>query len=170
MRFSIFIFLLICSFFTFGCSSTDNCTKTITIPELIIISPSGSSYNPAYTQQVPCDYIVTPVTENTTELKNFSYEVLSFKFTPDTGKNTSRLQFEIKLNNPNNYNAVGIPIITMNVDGVIATGNFTSTLSSPCNGIIANSSCILTYDKETSLNIGLTKSIVLVSVKYIVTN
>jgi hypothetical protein len=89
---------------------------------------------------------------------------------PDTAKNTSRLQFEIKLNNPNNYNAVGIPIITMNVDGVIVTGNFTSTLSSPCNGIIANSSCILTYDKETSLNIGLTKSIVLVSVKYIVTN
>lgn len=84
MRFSIFIFLLICSFFTFGCSSTDNCTKTITIPELIIISPSGSSYNPAYTQQVPCDYIVTPVTENTIELKNFSYEVLNLL--PTQGK------------------------------------------------------------------------------------
>jgi hypothetical protein len=170
MRFFKFNFLLFSLLFTFGCSSTDNCTKTITIPEQVITSPSGTAYNPAYTLEVPCDYKVTPITENTNELENFSYEVLSFKFTPDTGKNTSRLQFEIKLNNPNNYNVIGIPIITMNSDGVITSGNFASTSSSPCNGMNANSSCILTYDKETSLNIGLLKSIKLISMKYILTN
>lgn len=86
------------------------------------------------------------------------------------GKNTSRLQFEIKLNNPNNYKVVGIPILTMNADDDISFRNYTSAASSPCNGINANSSCIFMYDQEMSLDIAVLKFVALVSIKYILTN
>lgn len=156
------------SFIILGCASNDDCTKMITIPELIITTPTGSSYNPAYDIEVPCDYEIPVIEETFKELDKFSYEVLSFKFTPDTGKNTSRLQFEIKLNNNNNVNVIGVPIITVDVDGTVSSGNFASGSTSPCQGISANSSCTITYDKETTLDLGLIKSIKIVTVKYMV--
>lgn len=161
--------LLISFFFIFGCSSAD-CTKTITIPELTISTPSGSSTRPAYDMEVPCDYKVEPIKENNTELKNFTYEVLNFTFTPDTGKNTSRLQIEIKLNNPNNFKIEGYPSITLDADGTISTGGLVSAATIPCYEIDANSNCIFTFDKESSHDLGLTKSIKLVSIKYLLFN
>jgi hypothetical protein len=153
-------------FFVFGCSSAD-CTKTITVPEVVIQTPTGTSYNPAYNMEVPCDYKIPEIKENTTDLPNFTYEVLSFKYTSDTGNNTSRLQYEIKLNNNNNYKVTGAPIITMDIDGAVSSGNFTKDSASPCFGLEANSSCIVTFDKEQSLNLGVIKSIKIVSVKYV---
>ena len=90
-----------------GCSSNDdNCTKTIVIPSRSIITPTGSAYYPEYELEVPCDYVQTPLQEQT-PLQNFSYEVVNFTFTPDTGNNTNRLRFDIKLNNPNNFKIKG---------------------------------------------------------------
>ncbi|MXO03959.1 hypothetical protein [Flavobacterium sp. HBTb2-11-1] len=161
------IFIAITFLIFFGCSSGD-CTKMITIPAQTIQTPSGSSYMPAYEREVACDFEIEPVEENTKELENFSYEILNFVYTPDTGKNTSRIQMEIKLNNLNDFNVTGVPIITVNVDGTESVGNFASKATSPCYGIDAKSSCIFTFDQETSLSLGLIKSVKIVSVKYIV--
>ncbi|MDQ6527780.1 hypothetical protein [Flavobacterium sp. LHD-85] len=161
------IFIAISFLFFFGCSSGD-CTKIITIPAQTIQTPSGSSYMPAYEREVSCDFEIEPVEENTKELENFSYEILNFIYTPDTGKNTNRLQMEIKLNNLNDFNVTGAPLITINVDGAESIGSFASKATSPCYGINAKSSCIFTFDQETSLSFGLIKSVKIVSVKYIV--
>jgi hypothetical protein len=160
--------LLSISLLIFSCSGNGDCTKTITIPELVITSPTGTSYNPAYKIEVPCDYEVTPIKE-LDKLQNFTYEVIQFQFTPDTGNNTSRLQFKIKLNNPNNYAVKGTAKITIDADGVVSSSNFASAASLPCDQIEAKSSCALTFDKENSLNLGLVKSIKLVNVEFLIT-
>lgn len=160
-----FIFILSCS------SSNDDCTKTIVIPQLYFVNNQSYSYN--ITQEVPCDFPEPSdpeVLNQPPELDNFSYEVLSFDFTPDTGSNTSRLQFEIKLNNPNNYAVSGVPILTINVDGLESSGSFSNEALIPCYQINANSNCILTYDQESSLDLGIINSVVLVDVNYYLTN
>jgi hypothetical protein len=152
-----------------GCSSTDNCKKTITIPSITIITPSGSSYTPASQSVVPCDYVITPVQEQT-PLQNFTYEVLNFTFTPDTGNNTNRLKFDIKLNNPNNFVIRGFVYITTNADGVESSSGFLNGAISTCSEINPNSSCIFSFDKQALLSLGLIQSIQLVNVKYYLTN
>jgi hypothetical protein len=156
----------------FGCSSdnAENCTKTITLQQIYVIN--NQSYYYDVPQEVPCDF---PDPESLVQidppaLEKFSYEVLNFNFTPDTGNNTSRLQFEIKLNNPNDYNAVGVPILTINIGGLVSTGSYSNNASIPCYQINANSSCILTFDQESSLDLGIINSIELVSVEYFLTN
>ena len=54
-------------------------------------------------------------------LKDITYEVLLFEFTPDTGNNSSRLHYEIKYNNPNNVAVKGTSSITANYNGLILT-------------------------------------------------
>jgi hypothetical protein len=164
------ILLLLSSFFIFGCSSDDDCTKTIIVQyEHDIQTPTGTTYVPEVTQEVPCS---TPDPENqgeiskTPKLKNFSYEVLSFNFTPDTGNNTSRLQFEIKLINDNNYAVEGAPILTMQVDDLKISGNYSSQAFSSCYELAANSNCVLNYDKEQALDYGITESVELLNVEY----
>jgi hypothetical protein len=151
-----------------SCSSAENCTKTITIPSQTIITPTGSSYIPESQSVVPCDYVVTPIQEQT-PLQNFSYEVLNFTFTPDTGNNTNRLKFDIKLNNPNNFVIKGFPYFTVNVDGVVSSSGYTNGATSTCTEINPNSSCIFSFDKQQSLNLGIIQSIQLVNVKYYLT-
>lgn len=97
-------------------------------------------------------------------LKNITYEVVLFEFTPDTGNNTSRLKYEIKLNNSNNVLVNGFYKISLNIDGVVSSKIASS--SSECYEIGANSSCTIRFDEEESLNIGLINSIELVSVEY----
>lgn len=147
-----------------SCSNNDNCTKEITIPALTIQTPTGSSYRPPYQLVVPCDYVITPIEEQAT-LKDFSYEVLQFTFTPDTGKNTARLEYKIKINNLSNQTVKGFPILTSDADGVVVTGGYRSNT---CEQLEAKSSCIITYDKEfaLNLNVGFTKSVKLVKVEY----
>lgn len=169
MKNSIKLALIILSTTIFGCSSTEDCTKTITIPSQTIITPSGSSFIPERSAVVPCDYVVTPIQEQL-PLQNFSYEVLNFVFTPDTGNNTNRLKFDIKLNNPNNFAINGFAYITVNVDGTVSSSGFLNGATSSCGQISPNSSCIFSYDKESSLNLGIVQSIQLVDVKYYLTN
>ena len=168
MKKSIVLFYLIFSIL-FSCSSAENCTKTITIPSRTIITPTGSSYYPELQSVVPCDYVITPVQEQT-PLQNFTYEVLNFNFTPDTGNNTNRLKFDIKLNNPNNFVIKGFAYITTNVDGVESSSGFLNGAISSCSEINPNSSCIFSFDKQSSLNLGIIQSIQLVNVKYYLTN
>ena len=162
----IVYFVFFCTLFS--CSSADNCTKTIIIPSRTIITPTGSSYIPESQSVVPCDYVITPVQEQV-PLQNFSYEVLNFTFTPDTGNNTNRLKFDIKLNNPNNFVIKGFPYFKVNVDGVESSSGYTNGATSTCTEINPNSSCIFSFDKQQSLNLGLIQSIQLVNVKYYLT-
>ena len=155
-----------------GCDASDDedCIKTITIPQVYIVNNQTYSYD--ITEEVPCDFPepTTPEFIEPPELENFTYEVLNFRFTPDTGNNTSRLQFEIKLNNPNDYNARGIPILTTNSDGLEIRRSFSNDASIPCLEIEANADCILTYDQESSLDLGIINSIELINVQYLLTN
>jgi len=54
-------------------------------------------------------------------LKNVTYEVLLFEFTADTGNNSSRLYYEIKYTNPNDFAIRGYSSITMDYNGLILT-------------------------------------------------
>jgi hypothetical protein len=146
-----------------SCASSD-CTKTITIPERTTQTQYGSSYIPAYDLEVPCDYVITPVTEQP-KLKEFSYEVLQFEFTPDTGRNTARLQYSIKLNNLSTQTVKGFPVLTTDADGVVILGSYRTD---SCAQLAANSSCIVSYDKEFALdlNVGFVKAVKLLKVEY----
>ncbi len=169
MKKAIKLVLIILSTVVFGCSSAEDCTKTINIPSQTIITPSGSSYIPASNAVVPCDYVVTPIQEQL-PLQNFSYEVLNFNFIPDTGNNTKRLKFDIKLNNPNNFLIKGFAYITVNADGVESSSSYLNGAITTCGEINPNSSCIFSYDKESSLILGHIQSIQLVNVRYYLTN
>lgn len=145
--FSGIVFILL-----FGCPSEDECTKIIVVrPEFSITSPYGTTSYPEQTQEIPCDWPeptpAEPISEGNV-LNNFSYEVINFKFTPDTGNNTSRLEFEIKLNNENDFIVRGEPILTIDSDNIQFSRSYSADASSPCNEIGAYSSCILTCDKE----------------------
>ncbi len=160
---------LLLSAFLVSCSSTEDCTKTITIPSQTLITPSGGSYIPERSEIVPCSFVQQPIQEQV-PLQNFSYEVLNFVFTPDTGNNTNRLKFDIKLNNLNNYTINGFAYFTLNADGTISSSGMLNGATSSCNQIGPNSSCIFSYEKESSLNLGLIQSIQLVDVKYYLSN
>ena len=99
-----------------------------------------------------------------TQLKNVTYEVLLFEFTPDTGNNTVRLRYEIKFTNPNSVAINGFHKITTNADGLI-TSNI-ATNHSPCYFIEANSDCTIKFDEQDSFDLGRVNSIELVSVGY----
>ncbi|WP_194767185.1 hypothetical protein [Tamlana sp. I1] len=158
-----------------GCSSSDDkdCTKTIIVqPEYEIIGPQGTTLIPEIKQEIPCDSPepdpVKPIIEGNV-LTNFSYDVLSFEYTPDTGNNTSRIQFEIKLNNPNNFIVRGTPILTINSDNIQFSTSYSADATEACHEIQANSSCVLVYNKETPIdpNLGTPNKFELVSVKYV---
>ena len=168
-----YLLILIVSILFFSCQSddgNDDCTKTITIPQYYIVNNQTYSYDT--TLEVPCDF-PEPEEPELIEpplLENFTYDVLNFNFTPDTGNNTSRLQFEIQLNNANDYTANGVPILTINTDGLEFSGSFSNNASNPCFQIDDNSSCILAYDVEESLDIGIINSVELVTVEYYLIN
>jgi hypothetical protein len=135
---------------------------------------NNQSYSYDITQEIPCD-APEPEEEgsmqiNPPALENFSFEVLHFNYTENTENNTSRFQFEIILNNPNDYVAVGVPILTINTDGLVTKGSYSNNASIPCYEINANSSCTLTFDQESSLNLGKINSMELVTVEYFLTN
>ncbi|MCV6630539.1 MAG: hypothetical protein OIF50_11865, partial [Flavobacteriaceae bacterium] len=151
---SLFLGVLVVLCAACDSNEDDNCTKTIQIPQFYLVN--NQSYRYDTTQEVPCDFPdpTTPKQIDPPALENFSYEVLDFTYTPDTGNNTSRLQFSIKLNNPNNFEATGVPILTIKADEVTFSGSFSKYASVPCLSIAAKASCILTYDMEESLDLG----------------
>lgn len=156
----------------FSCSSSDDedCMKTITIPQYYFYNNQTFSYES--TQEVPCDAIEPTEPEEIEPqlLENIDYEVLVLELVTDSNTNTSRLHFEIKLNNPNNYSITGVPVITLDSDGTQVTSSFSSSISNSCSEIEANSSCTLIFDEEDSLDKGVPNSIEIVDVKYLLTN
>lgn len=166
-RFPKFLLLIFVSLLTLSCE--DDCTKTITHPGYTMHNPGGSVYYPPQTQEIPCNAPEPDggeLGQNISYLQDMSVEVVEFNFTADTGNNTSRLQFEIKISNQTNTRAQGAPILTLLVDGEESKVNLSSQASVPCYEIEANSSCTLTYDKQTSLDLGYVENIYLVDVKY----
>lgn len=163
--------LIFVTFISVGCpSDDDDCIKTITIPQFYIVNNQTYSYDT--TMEVPCDF-PEPTTASQIEpplMENFSYEVLNFEYTPDTGNNTSKLKFEIKINNSNNFVVKGFPVLTIDFDGLEISGSYSNNASIPCNQIDANSSCILTYEKEDSLDLGVVNSVNLIAVNYYLIN
>jgi len=102
------------------------------------------------------------------ELEDVTFEVLLFEFTPDTGNNSFRLQYEIRFTNPNNVSINGFHRVTINADGIVSSN--IATDSSPCFTIAANSDCTISFDEEDSFDIARVNSIELVSVEYIFAN
>lgn len=98
-------------------------------------------------------------------LKEITYEVLLFKYTPDTGNNSSRLEYNIKYTNPNNTAIKGFSNITMNYDGLILTP---IKRLPPYIEIAANSNFTESYNVEEPFNLELGKinSVKLVAVKF----
>lgn len=94
-----------------------------------------------------------------------THEVVLVRFTPDTGNNSSRLEYEIRFDNPNDIKVNGFHEITLNVDGMVST-NLASNFS-PCYEIGANSSCTISYDEQESFETNITTSVELVSVDYV---
>lgn len=98
-----------------------------------------------------------------TTLKKITYEVVLFEFTPDTGNNTNRLQYEIKFNNLNSVPIQGFYKVALSVDGFVSSR--TSRIS--CSEIDANASCSLIFDEEESFDLGMINTIELVSAEYL---
>lgn len=167
------VVILLVGFFQLSCQSNENdddCTRTITYPQYYFVGSQIYYYDA--TLEVPCDF-PDPEDPELIEpplMENFAYDVLSFNFTPDTGNNTNRLEFEIKLNNLNDYPVSGFYYITLNIDGLVSSANYSNNGSNSCNEISANSSCIVSFDQESSLDLGLINSIELVEVQYYLTN
>ncbi|MEE4001509.1 hypothetical protein V1T75_14285 [Tenacibaculum sp. FZY0031] len=166
------LYIIIGIIFFISCSSNkeeEECMKTVTIPQFYTVGDHIYRYD--VEQEVPCDavLITEPVNIEPPLLEGFTYEVLRFEYTSDTGNNTSRLEFEIKLNNPNNYSVQGIPYFTLSSDDVVYTTNYANLLKVPCTTLNANSSCTVTLDLEENRAVGFPSSLELVTVKYYLT-
>lgn len=163
--FSFIIVLIICS-----CSSNDNCVKTITIPQFYFINNQSYSYD--ITQEVSCDVqeVTEPLNIAPPKLKNFSYEILVFEYTSDTGNNTTRLQIEVKLINSNNFTVKGFPYFTIKTDDLVFSTNYYSLATTPCLELNANSNCVFNLDIEESLDLGMLNNPQLINVEYVLTN
>lgn len=167
----VFSLLLMATIFISSCGSKDDdCTKTLEIPHYAFKNKKFERY--FVMEEVSCDFVFEDI--GPLPLKNFTYEVLNFIFIPDTGNKTSRLKFEIKLNNPNNYAVEGLAYITIRPvgDTFEYTGTYSDLASVPCNKIGANSSCILTYDVDYPYNpdVGAPESMEVVNVEYYIAN
>lgn len=155
-----------------GCDSKEECKKKVVMPQGYFIGNQFYTYD--ILQEVPCDFPEAEIAKEIEppKLENFSYEVIFFTFTPDTGENTSRLAFQIILNNPNDYDVNGVPVLTIASQGLEFIGGYTRDAINPCYSIAAASSCVFTFDKlyPIDVNIGTPQDISLVKVEYFLTN
>lgn len=171
---SVFVALLMVSTFS-SCSSDDNedCTKTITIPQVYFVN--GQSYSYDIEQEVDCS-LAEPEVPQTIEipfLENFSFQLLNFEYIPDTGNNTSRLAFEITLSNNNDFSVNGFPYLTLESDGLtFSSASYAQDAINPCLSIEANSNCSFVYDNQFPIDplVGTANSIEFVNVEFIKTN
>ena len=168
MKFKKVLILLFLVGFTFGCSEGNNCIERITVPDNVIKTSTGYSFEPSYWIDLPCDYDydLNPILDVAEVLPNFTYNVLSFNFNADTGNNTSKLEFVVELKNNNDFAVEGAPIFLMRTDGVESNQNYIGN-NENCNIIDANETCTFSYTKETSLDDETINSVELVSVKYL---
>tara|TARA_Y100000034_G_scaffold137038_1_gene219177 strand:- start:110795 stop:111325 length:531 start_codon:yes stop_codon:yes gene_type:complete len=167
--------LLFCVVLLFACSSNseeNECTKEIIVQYgFTIRTPSGTTSIPQLTQEVPCDFPEPTVAQTIQELprlQNFSYQILSLNVVPDTGNNTSRIEYSVQLNNLSNENVKGIPYITTRVNNQSFTASAPN--NSGCLELQANSSCILNYSVEESHSIAIVTDYVIENVEYLIYN
>ena len=158
MKYKAILNLLFVLFLCFNCSSSDenedsiqSCTKTITLPQFYILDGA----EPTDAEQIEPQ-----------KLEDFSYDVIQFEYTQDTGNNTSRLQFEIQLNNLSDQPVEGIQRITINSDNIQFSTNYGIN---SCTSIDANSSCVITYDVEEPHSTGISNTFELIDVEYYLT-
>ena len=161
---TIFISLFSCT------SSEDDCLKTIIIqPGFTINSPTGSTIIPKVTEEVSCDFPEPEEVKVITELpklSEFSYEILDLVVIPDTGNNTSKVSYSIKLNNLSNKNIKGLPYLTTRVNNDSFTVSYAFT--GGCQQLEPNSSCIISFESEESLDIVKITSFSILNVEYII--
>ncbi|KGL63570.1 hypothetical protein [Polaribacter sp. Hel1_85] len=169
-KYSAFFFLPI-FILVLSCKSEleEDCIKTIIVQhEFIISSSTGTTTIPEITQVVDCSFPEPDAPKSIEELQkltDFSYDVIEFNFTPDTGNNTNKLEYKIQLNNLSNKAVKGIPYITINIDGLVSTEvNFGA-----CRELEANSNCIISLSKEASLDLGIIENISFVKVEFFIT-
>ncbi|UZO81711.1 hypothetical protein NBT05_04390 [Aquimarina sp. ERC-38] len=120
--------------------------KIITFPGYQV----GGTIQPERKLEVPCDFEEPEENDIITipSLENFSYNVIQFEFTQDTVAKTDRLQFQIELNNNNNFKAIGFPYLTLRYDdGIEVSTSYANDAINACLEIEANGSCLHTYDK-----------------------
>jgi hypothetical protein len=166
MKFVKALFLLLFVAINFRCSEGNNCVERITVPDNVIKTSTGYTFEPSYWVDLPCNYDLTALLDVSDNLQNFSYEVIHFNFNPDTGNNTSKLEFEVILKNNNGFEVEGVPIFLMRIDGVESNENYLGNNGS-CNTINANETCTFNFTKEVSLDDEVINSVELVSVKYL---
>lgn len=161
----IFVFILSCS------SSEEDCKKTIIVQySYTIVAPTGTTIIPEISQVVDCDFPEPDVAEAIEELPRldaFSYEVTELIVIPDTGNNTSRVSYKITISNLSDANVKGIPYVTTRINNDSFTSSSANT--SNCLELQANSSCEITYDVESSLNLGSLTSFEIIDVNYLIT-
>ena len=157
--------------FNSSCDSKDeDCTKTAVVSDTYFLN--NQQYFIDKTIELPCSFPdPEPLNQiDPPELDGFTYDVLFYEFTPDTGNNTSRWRFEIQLNNPNVYDVTGLPILTVKIGELTSSQSYSDKTTLPCFQLGAKSSCTLLYDQESSLNLGKINNIELVNVQYFLTN
>lgn len=168
----IFLFISFNSFIlNMSCDSKDeDCTKTAVVRDTYFLN--NQQYYLDRTIELPCSFPdPEPLNQiDPPELDGFTYDILFYEFIPDTGNNTSRWRFEIQLNNPNDYKVTGLPILTVRIGELTTSQSYSDKTTVPCFELGANSSCTLSYDQESSLDLGLINDIELLNVQYFLTN
>lgn len=164
--------LIVLSAFLLTCASDDeDCIKTISIPQFYVVG--NQTYSTEISQDVPCDFPEPTDAEliEAPTLENFTYQILSLNIIEDTGNNTWALQFEIQLNNNNDFDVTGIPRLYVVSNGLEFSGSYSNNAINPCYSISADSNCLLTFDQEESLNLGpAPESFEITDVDYVLTN
>ncbi|TXE11917.1 hypothetical protein FUA26_07585 [Seonamhaeicola algicola] len=163
-------YILVTTILLVSCSSNSNeeeCVKTITVQNVYFVNNQSHYYDSVI--EVPCNFPEPGEIQEIEPLllENFTYNVLLFKYTKDTGNNTSKLEFQIQLNNLNDFVVKGVPYLTIKSDGLEFSTNYGI---SSCNEIAANSSCIISFETEDSHDLGIVNSIELLNVEYYLTN
>ena len=168
----IFLFISFNSFIlNISCDSKDeDCTKTAVVRDTYFLN--NQQYYLDRTIELPCSFPdPEPLNQiDPPELDGFTYDILFYEFIPATGNNTSRWRFEIQLNNPNDYKVTGLPILTVRIGELTTSQSYSDKTTVPCFELGANSSCTLSYDQESSLDLELINDIELINVQYFLTN
>ncbi|WP_439151680.1 hypothetical protein [Winogradskyella sp.] len=154
-----------------GCSSDDDCTKTITIPQVYLVG--NQYYYNNIEQEVDCDFPEPeePELVEPPRLENFTYEVLSLVSEINSENNTYTLQFDVQLNNNNNFDVEGLPYFTMFTNIEFSTASYINNASNACLDIPANSNCIFSYGiQEPLTGAEVTDNFEILNVEYIITN
>lgn len=154
-----------------GCSSDDDCTKTITIPQVYLVG--NQYYYNDIEQEVDCDFPEPeePELVEPPRLENFTYDVLSLVSEINLENNTYTLQFEVQLNNNNNFSVEGLPYFTIFTNIEFSTAAYVNNASNACLEIPADSNCIFSYSIQEPLNgAEVTDNFDILNVEYIITN